>query len=241
MSGGPILPGEPDTATTLVLARHGRTEHTSGRVLSGAGSDPALTPAGVEDARRLAAAIAALGGPFGVVEGLGPITRAECSPQRRARQTLDEVVKGTQLEPWVQEGWREINFGAWDGLSLAEVSARWPEAVRVWFDDPDAAPPGGESIRTMRARIAGQVVGTLAANPGEVVLVVSHGGPVATVVHEALGAGVAALWRMRIDPCSLTVVRYWPDGGCQVVAVNVTAHLATGPAAEHQVGAAARL
>jgi broad specificity phosphatase PhoE len=62
------------------------------------------------------------------------------------------------------------------------------------------------------------------------VLVVSHGGPVAAVVHEALEAQPAALWRVRVDPCSLTVVRYWSDGGIQLVTVNAAGHLASASA-----------
>ena len=95
------------------------------------------------------------------------------------------------------------------------MSGRRPDQVQAWFAGSEAAPPGGESIRAMRDRVVAQVARTLAAHPGEVILVVAHGGPVATVVHEALGSEVSALWRMRVDPCSLTVVQYWPDGGCQ--------------------------
>jgi hypothetical protein len=39
-------------------------------------------------------------------------------------------------------------------------------------------------------------------------------------VSEALDAGDVALWRLRIDPGSLTVVRYWSDGGAEVLTVN---------------------
>jgi ribonuclease H / adenosylcobalamin/alpha-ribazole phosphatase len=211
--------------TTLVLARHGRTEHTETRLLSGGGSDPGLSAAGLRDARLLAAAVAVLGGP---VPGLKPITRVQVSPQRRARETLAEVLAvapapvGTQ----VQDGWQEICFGEWEGMALRDLVARHPDVVARWFDATAVAPPGGESVQQLRTRVTEQVRRTVAEHPGEVVLVVTHGGPVASVVSHALDAGTGALWRVMVEPCSLTVVRFWRDGGIQVVTVNSTGHLA---------------
>jgi hypothetical protein len=49
---------------------------------------------------------------------------------------------------------------------------------------------------------------------------------VRAVVHEALAGGDELLWRIRVTPAALTVVRYWSDGGIEVPTVNATAHLA---------------
>jgi broad specificity phosphatase PhoE len=107
--------------------------------------------------------------------------------------------------------------------------ARDPAGARRWLDDPGVAPPGGESLVAFAARVRAQRAATVAEHPGEVVAVVTHGGAIAAAVHEALDAGFVALWRVRIDPGSITVVRYWADGGVQVVTMNSTAHLAHEP------------
>jgi probable phosphoglycerate mutase len=225
-------PGASGLLTTLVLARHGRTEHTARALLSGAGSDPPLSASGVDEARALAAAIAGLDGAGGALPDVGPVTRLVSSPQRRARETIALVAElaGPDAEVVVEEGWREISFGEWEGLSIAEVVERWPDESKRWFGATDVGPPGGESLDAFAARVRAQRERTVEANPGEVVLVVSHGGPVAAVVHEALEARAAALWRVRVDPCSLTVVRYWSDGGTQLVTVNAAGHLASASA-----------
>jgi probable phosphoglycerate mutase len=225
-------PGASGLLTTLVLARHGRTEHTDRALLSGAGSDPPLSTSGAAEARALAAAIAGLDGAGSALPGVGAVTRLVSSPQRRARETIALVAElaGLDAEVVVEEGWREISFGEWEGLSIAEVVERWPELSRRWFGATDVGPPGGESLDAFAARVRAQRERTVEANPGEVVLVVSHGGPVAAVVHEALEARAAALWRVRVDPCSLTVVRYWSNGGTQLVTVNAAGHLASASA-----------
>jgi ribonuclease H / adenosylcobalamin/alpha-ribazole phosphatase len=223
----PRPPGFRGDATTFVLARHGRTEHTEARLLSGGGSDPGLSGTGLLDARRLAGAVAALGGPGATVPGIGPVTRVQVSPQLRARQTLEQVLAELSLdvEPEVRPGWQEISFGDWEGMALADLYARHPDQVARWFDASDVAPPGGESVLGLRDRVVGQVRETAAAHPGEVVLVVTHGGPIAAVVNHALDSGPRALWRVMVEPCSITVVRFWPDGGVQVTAVNAASHL----------------
>jgi probable phosphoglycerate mutase len=84
----------------------------------------------------------------------------------------------------------------------------------------DVAPPGGESLADHAARIRAARAAHVAQHPGEVVVVVAHVTPIRCVVAEALDAGPAALWRTRVSPASLTAVRYWADGGLEVLTVN---------------------
>jgi hypothetical protein len=48
---------------------------------------------------------------------------------------------------------------------------------------------------------------------------------VRVVVREALDAGPATLWRLRVTPAALSVVRFWPDGGVEIVTVNADVQL----------------
>ncbi len=110
-------------------------------------------------------------------------------------------------------------------LTYSEIARRYPEDLAAWQGSLAAAPPGGDALADVMARVATTRRRTVEAHPGRSVLVVSHATCVRSVVHEALDAGEAGMWRTRITPAALTVVRYWEEGGVEVVTVNATAHL----------------
>jgi probable phosphoglycerate mutase len=210
--------GEP---TVLLLVRHGRTPLTEQRRMSGTGgADPGLSDAGRTDAAGAAALLAALGGPVSVVPDVATVDAIACSPLRRTRETAGVIAGRLGLPVTPIDGWAEIAFGAWDGLTYGEIAARWPDELAAWQGSVTVAPPGGESLADHAARIRAARVELVAAHPGRTVVVVAHVTPIRCVVAEALDAGPAALWRTRISPASVTAVRYWADGGVEVLAVN---------------------
>jgi broad specificity phosphatase PhoE len=221
----PAAAGFGTEPTTLLLVRHASTEWTaSRRVCGGDDAGPALSDAGVEEARRLAKAIGS--GDLGAVPE--PVAVVS-SPQLRARQTADVLAAGlTGLpDPAVTEdvAWGELRFGAWHGLTYAEVRAGWADEFRDWAGSTTAVPPGGESLDALAARVAAASGELAVRHPGAAVLVVTHVGPVRAAVAGALGDAAGAFWRLRVSPASLTVVRRWPDGGAEVAAVNLGGRL----------------
>jgi ribonuclease H / adenosylcobalamin/alpha-ribazole phosphatase len=213
--------GEP---TVLLLIRHGRTPLTEQRRSSGrGGADPGLSEAGRGDAARMADLVARWAGPGGASDGgpdVGPVSAVICSPLARTRETAQVLADRLGLAAAPDGALAEIAFGEWDGLTYGEVEAGWPDLLRAWQGSMTLAPPGGESLAGFAERVRSARAGIVAGHPGGTVAVVTHTTPVRVVVQEALDAGPAALWRTRIDPCSVTVVRYWRDGGIEVVAVN---------------------
>jgi probable phosphoglycerate mutase len=144
------------------------------------------------------------------------------SPLRRARRTAEVIAAALGVAPGVDAAWAELSLGEWDGLGHAQIAAGWPAEYVAWRADPAATPPGGESIEDVARRVRAARDRLVAAHPGGTVLVVSHTAPIRAVVADALDAGPAAMWRLRIDPASMTVLRYWADGGCEVAAVNLS-------------------
>jgi probable phosphoglycerate mutase len=53
----------------------------------------------------------------------------------------------------------------------------------------------------------------VAAYDGKTVLVVSHVTPIKTLVADALGAPLEALFRMELSPASVTVISYFEGRG----------------------------
>ncbi|WP_328925427.1 bifunctional RNase H/acid phosphatase [Streptomyces sp. NBC_00190] len=209
----------PDMGTpaTFVLLRHGETALTPQKRFSGSGgSDPELSPAGRRQAAAVAEALAARGTVQTVIS----------SPLRRCRETAQAVADRLGLDVTVEEGLREVDFGAWEGLTFAEVRERFPDDLQGWLDSPKAAPTGGgESFMAATRRISATRDRLLAAHAGRTVLLVTHVTPVKIMVRLALGAPPESLFRMELSAASLSAVAYYADGNASVRLLNDTSHL----------------
>jgi ribonuclease H / adenosylcobalamin/alpha-ribazole phosphatase len=149
------------------------------------------------------------------------------SPLLRARQTAGEVAATTGAQVVTDDGFRETDFGAWEGLTFAEVRERWPAEVSAWLADPAVPPPDGESFIEVSERVAGALQRVLADRPGQTVLIVSHVTPIKMLVTTALLAPPAALYRMHLDVASLCEIDWYADGPAVLRSFNDTGHLAT--------------
>lgn len=115
-----------------------------------------------------------------------------CSDLRRCRQTLARlgIVEGAGAEVRVDARWRELDFGAYEGLRYADLEH--DAGYRAWIDSQgEQAPPGGESAAAFHARVAAAMDDLLAqaeAGGHRRVLVVTHGGVVRSLRqrHEGL-------------------------------------------------------
>jgi probable phosphoglycerate mutase len=203
----PVLPprgwGRPGASpTTLVLVRHGVTEHTSGKLFSGGlgGANPPLTDEGRAQVRATG-------------EWLAPMADAVdalvSSPVRRTRETAEILAGYLDREIEVEEGIAEMEFGAWEGLSFAQVHEKHPDELASWLGDFDQAAGGGESFRAVEKRVLAGRDRIVAAYPGKTVVVVSHVTPIKILVADALGAPLEARHRMELAPASVTVISYF--------------------------------
>ncbi|WP_327736487.1 histidine phosphatase family protein [Streptomyces nojiriensis] len=100
------------------------------------------------------------------------------------------------------EGLRGLSTGEWAGRTLDEVAGRDPAAVHAWLSDPAYAPPGGESVDALIARV-GAVLAGLAEGTHRAV--VEQAVVRAAVVH-ALELPAAAFWRLDVRPESVTTL-----------------------------------
>ncbi|MGV9626733.1 bifunctional RNase H/acid phosphatase [Streptomyces sp. NPDC003487] len=202
---------------TFVLLRHGETPLTPQKRFSGSGgTDPALSDIGREQAERVAEALARR----------GTIQHIVASPLARTRETAGIVAARLGLEVTVEDGLRETDFGAWEGLTFAEVRERHPDDLNAWLASPQVAPTGGgESFADTAVRIAATRDKLTAAYAGRTVLLVTHVTPIKTLIQLALGAPSEALFRMELSAASLSVVAYYADGNASVRLFNDTSHL----------------
>ncbi|MFF7978828.1 bifunctional RNase H/acid phosphatase [Streptomyces sp. NPDC007901] len=202
---------------TFVLLRHGETPLTPQKRFSGSGgTDPALSDVGLEQAQRVAEALARR----------GTIETILASPLTRTRQTAGAVAERLGLDVTIEEGLKETDFGAWEGLTFGEVRERHPDDLNAWLADPEAHPTGGgESFAETATRIAATRDKLVAAYAGRTVLLVTHVTPIKTFVRLALGAPPESLFRMELSAASLSAVAYYADGNASVRLFNDTSHL----------------
>ncbi|MET8687784.1 bifunctional RNase H/acid phosphatase [Streptomyces sp. NPDC004732] len=213
---GWAAPADLGAPATFVLLRHGETALTPEKRFSGSGgSDPSLSDVGRAQAERVAAALAARGTVQAIVS----------SPLKRCQETAHTVAARLGLDVHLEDGLRETDFGAWEGLTFGEVRERHPEELTAWLASPKAAPPGGESFAAVSRRVSAARDRLTSAYAGRTVLLVTHVTPIKTLVRLALGAPPESLFRMELSAASVSAVAYYADGNASLRLLNDTSHL----------------
>ena len=198
---------------TIYIVRHGETKwNAEGRIQGH--TDVGLTERGREQARAVARRLAGI-----------DFDAAYCSDMSRARDTALIILgeRATRLQEL--PALREYNKGVFEGLTPEEYRQRHPDLYQASLvNDPDFAPPGGETIRQCQARLS-RFVGLLRERHlDEDVLVVGHGGSLRSGIVALLGLPLEANWKFVMQNCALSVVRVYPDNAVMHL-YNDSSHL----------------
>jgi broad specificity phosphatase PhoE len=179
--------------TTLLLARHGETEWNAKHRWQGF-TGPSLNERGRRQAAELAERLAE-----------ASIDAIYSSDTIRAVETAEIVAARLNLEIREDLRLREVNFGAWEGLTRREINERYSGALDEWDTCKLAAPPGGETDLEMAERVLAAVYEIAERHRDARVLVVTSGGPLRAVQAEALriDQAVARLRFERADNCAV--------------------------------------
>ena len=156
-----------------------------------------------------------------------PMARIECSDLQRAAHTAAGLGA-----PVPDACWREIDVGAWEGMTDTEVRARFPEELAALRRGEDVAMGGGESLEALRVR-ARAAFDRLAARlgSGEEAVVVCHGGLILALVSDLLGVPDRHPRLIgRVENTGLTTILLGADAAAhQVLVYNDTTHLTHAP------------
>lgn len=201
--------------TRVVLVRHGATEHSRERRFSGRNDLP-LADLGRAQAGALAVRTRSFGAVAAVIS----------SPLPRTVQTAETIAAELGLEVQLDADWAEVDFGAWEGLTFAEVHRASPAEMARWLASPAVAPPGGESFDSAGDRVRRARDAVLTAHAGHTVVVVTHVTPIKLLIRDALQAPAVSLFRVHLDTASISVIDYFDDANCSVRLVNGAEHLA---------------
>lgn len=166
-----------ETRTRLLLVRHGQTPWNASGRWQGFG-DPGLSRLGRDQVRGLAKTLQD--------ESEGEWHRIIASDLERARETAEILAESLSLSIEVDLRLRELDVGAWTGLTRAEIEDRDPETLRHFESgEPSVRPGDGESRIDIRLRTRDCVRDLARRYSGEGLIVVTHLGVIRALVPGA--------------------------------------------------------
>lgn len=200
------------SSLTIVLVRHGVTDMTASRRLSGSSvTGPGLNGAGRVQAARAADAMYRVGRE--TWESVAPVSRVIASPMQRTQDTGAALGRrlGVHVETDVRA--REVDFGDWEGLTVEEAVARDGELIQAWKAGAVAA-PGGESIAAVGQRMdelvrdlaRAHATDCAADDAARTIAIASHAVAIKACVGLSLGMAPEHVGRIWPAPASYTLL-----------------------------------
>ncbi|BCO25684.1 phosphoserine phosphatase 2 [Rhodoferax lithotrophicus] len=200
-------------ATRLIVIRHGETAWNAETRLQGH-TDIALNAQGLWQAGQVANALRD-----------EAVQAIYASDLQRAWQTAQAIADTTQAPLHAHQGLRERGFGSFEGKTYAELDTLWPEDALLWRKrEPDWAPPGGESLRVMRERIASTATALAQQHLGGQIVLVAHGGVLDQLYRLATGQELQAPRSWHLGNAAINRLLWTPEG-FTLVGWGDTSHL----------------
>jgi alpha-ribazole phosphatase len=203
------LPPRGHGTTRLIMLRHGEPDETvHGRCYGRL--DPGLSRRGREQMRQAWLLVANQSA-----------SAIYCSPRRRAVESAD--LRSTDAPATtVDDRLREIDFGAFEGLTYREIASRYPEKYDEWMTQPTTVVfPGGESFPMVSARVHEALAQIRRNHWGETVVTVSHGGVNRIALSQALDLDPRRIFRLAQAYACVNVIEYVGDEAV-VLVMNAT-------------------
>lgn len=190
----------PPGWTRMVLVRHGQpAEEMKGRCYGRL--DVGLSPHGRAQAEQAAAFLSGL-----------ELTYVYASPRLRALESARPLAEARGLQVVVDEAFREIDFGLFEGLTYEEAERRFPEVYEEWMTHPTRVRfPEGESFPEMRERVRAGGHELRRRHVQQAFALVSHGGVNRTLLAEALGMEDRHLFRLEQGYSAVNVIDFYGD------------------------------
>ncbi|MDD5364185.1 MAG: histidine phosphatase family protein [Gallionellaceae bacterium] len=196
-------------ATLITVLRHGEVAGRA-HVFRGRSDEP-LTERG--RAQVLA-----------VADRIGPLTRIAASPLRRCRDVAATLAEVRGLALAILPDMAEMDFGAWEGASVAEIAAAHPETYAAFHCYADhAVAPGGETLVAFRQRVVAAWEAWSAAEAGGHGLLLCHAGVMRILLQHLLAIPPGALSRFALPEAAQFQVSLLPGHAAILMRLNTCA------------------
>ena len=193
----------------LYFMRHGRTDYNEQKLFQGQIDIP-LNALGRRQAEETKDLVRSMGVDF---------DRIYTSPLQRAVETVKIVTGRPDPEIIRDPRLMEMDFGILDGTSFDKPL---PAAGTIFSDPESYVPPeGAESFAQMARRINSFLDELKESQPGENILIGSHGGAIRCVLVCIGYLQLADIWKHGIGNCSVYEIEL-KDGRYQLNRIHAT-------------------
>lgn len=180
--------------TVIDLLRHG--EPVGGRAYRGNSIDDPLTELGWTQMRQ-------------AVGQLDSWDQIISSPLKRCREFAVELGRQINAPVLIEQEFREVGFGIWEGKTPDEIIATDPGSYEAFYNDPEhCRPEGAEPLDAFTNRVNRAYDKLIEANIGRRLLIVSHAGVMRSIIAHVLGAPAVGMYRIKVNNASFSRIRY---------------------------------
>jgi alpha-ribazole phosphatase len=184
----------------IYLFRHGETANSKAVCFNGH-FDVGLSKHGENQFREWAQVLK--GEPFKAIYS---------SDLNRTRISARHLAEPHGLEPVAYSELRELSFGDWEGLSVAEVEERYPNQLEERMKNIEAFQvDGGETFQQLKERVIPKLEEIVARHPNEKIAMVCHGGVNRVILSHLLEVPIKRIFRMKQDYAALNIIQYYGD------------------------------
>jgi alpha-ribazole phosphatase len=179
----------PNSLTTIDLIRHG--EPVGGRKYRGQIDDP-LSEKGWTQMRQ-------------TVGNFSAWQHIVSSPLLRCRDFAANLAQLHDIPMSLETRLREVGFGAWEGLTAAEIGATDADLLFNFKRDPIGyRPPGAEPLADFQQRVGSAWDELVTRHERQHILVVCHAGVIRMILAHVLDMPVANAYRIQVGSAALS-------------------------------------
>lgn len=130
------------------------------------------------------------------------------SPLKRCSHFAEALAEKHQMPVVIDDRFKEVGFGDWEGRTREEIKANTPEAYEAFYQDPvKNRPPGAEPLGDFFRRVAEGYDAAANKFAGRHILVVAHAGVIRAVMAHVLLIPPVIAYRLKIDNAGITRIR----------------------------------
>jgi probable phosphoglycerate mutase len=149
------------------------------------------------------------------------------SPLKRAMQTAEIISESSTIKPIIEPELREINFGDWEGLTIKEIEANFPEKFTEWRKDELNAPMcGGDlSIKKASTRAKEAIFEIVKKHKGGNIIIVAHGGIIKAGLIGIFDWKMTMYHKMLLGNTAICKIVFDDNFDSKIITLNDTSHL----------------